>query len=77
MENYINGGFVDTFRLIHPALEHQYSWWSYRANAREKNLGWRIDYLMASKPMAQSIKNASILADIKHSDHCPILLEIN
>lgn len=77
MENYINNGFVDTFRTIHPALEHQYSWWSYRAGAREKNLGWRIDYLMASKPMAQSIKNASILANIKHSDHCPILLEIN
>lgn len=77
MENYIGHGFVDTFRWIHPELNHQYSWWSYRANAREKNLGWRIDYLLASHPMEQSIKNASILADIKYSDHCPILLEIN
>jgi exodeoxyribonuclease-3 len=77
MENYINQGFVDTFRWIHPTLDHQYSWWSYRANAREKNLGWRIDYLLASQSMAPLIKNASILADIKHSDHCPILLEIN
>jgi len=76
MEQFINSGFVDSFRYFNQE-PHQYSWWSYRANAREKNLGWRIDYLMASKPMAQSIKNASILADIKHSDHCPILLEIN
>jgi exodeoxyribonuclease-3 len=77
MEEYINQGFVDTFRWKHPTLEHQYSWWSYRANAREKNLGWRIDYILASQAMTSSITNASILADIKHSDHCPITLEIN
>lgn len=77
MESYLSNGFVDTFRCIYPELIHQYSWWSYRANAREKNLGWRIDYLLASQPLNQSIKNASILAEVKHSDHCPILLELN
>jgi exodeoxyribonuclease-3 len=77
MESYLSNGFVDTFRCIYPELVHQYSWWSYRANAREKNLGWRIDYLLASQPLNQSIKNASILAEVKYSDHCPILLELN
>lgn len=77
IESYLTKGFIDTFRFIHPELSHQYSWWSYRANAREKNLGWRIDYLLASHPMTHMIKNASILSEVKHSDHCPILLEIH
>ena len=76
MDTFVDLGFIDTFRAFN-GNPGQYSWWSYRAGAREKNLGWRIDYLLASTSMAQSIKNASILADIKHSDHCPILLEIN
>jgi exodeoxyribonuclease-3 len=58
-------------------MPDQYSWWSYRAGARSKNLGWRIDYHMATKSMEDRIQNAYILQDVIHSDHCPIVLEIN
>jgi exodeoxyribonuclease-3 len=77
MENFIQSGFVDTFRHKHPEAAHEYSWWSYRAGARAKNLGWRIDYHLATKAMEHRIQNAYILQDVKHSDHCPIVLEIN
>jgi len=77
MENFIQSGFVDTFRNKNPEAAHQYSWWSYRAGARAKNLGWRIDYHLATKAMEHRIQNAYILPDVKHSDHCPIVLEIN
>ena len=75
MENFINSGFIDTFRHLHPE-PHQYTWWSYRAGSRGKNLGWRIDYNMASSALADRIVDAQILADAVHSDHCPVLLEI-
>ena len=75
MENFINSGYIDTFRHLHPE-PHQYTWWSYRANARAKNLGWRIDYHLASTPLEKSIKQAQILPDAMHSDHCPVLLEL-
>ena len=75
MENFINSGFIDTFRHLHPE-PHQYTWWSYRAGSRAKNLGWRIDYNMASSALADRIVDAKILADAVHSDHCPVLLEI-
>jgi len=76
MEDFINSGYIDTFRYLHPE-PHQYTWWSYRANARAKNLGWRIDYNLASKPLENSIKQAVILPDAVHSDHCPVLLDLD
>ena len=75
LTDFMDSGFVDSFR--HFNLEpHNYSWWSYRANARAKNLGWRIDYLMVSKTLENKLSRGAILSEAKHSDHCPILLEI-
>lgn len=74
MSSFLASGFIDTFRYFNDE-PHQYSWWSYRANARAKNLGWRIDYHMASEVMEASLKRAVILPEAMHSDHCPILLE--
>lgn len=76
MENFIQIGFIDTFRHINQE-PHHYSWWSYRAGARSKNLGWRIDYHLATRAIEHRIVHASILPDVIHSDHCPIVLEIN
>lgn len=68
-------GFVDTFRQLHPS-ERKYSWWPYYRNARERNLGWRIDYIFASKALAGSIRNAFILNEVPGSDHCPVGIEL-
>lgn len=76
MEQFINSGFIDTFRHLNPD-PHHYTWWSYRAGARAKNLGWRIDYHLLTKSMEKHIKRAAILPEAKHSDHCPILLELD
>lgn len=73
--SFIDNGFVDSFRFINPELQ-QYSWWSYRANSRANNKGWRLDYAMVSKPLQENIKRAVILSEAVHSDHCPILVEI-
>ncbi len=75
MEQFINTGFIDTFRHFNQE-PHQYSWWSYRAGSRDKNLGWRIDYNLASESLASRLKRSIILPEAKHSDHCPVLLEI-
>lgn len=75
MDKFTESGFIDTFRHFNPE-PHQYTWWSYRANARAKNLGWRIDYHMATKDMESRLKRSVILPEAKHSDHCPILLEL-
>jgi len=75
VSRFIDSGFIDTFRHFNDE-PHQYSWWSYRSNARAKNLGWRIDYHMASKSLEEKLKRALILPDALHSDHCPIVLEI-
>lgn len=72
---FINDGFVDTFRYFNPE-PHNYTWWSYRFNAREKNLGWRIDYHLATEELKARLKRSSILSEAKHSDHCPVLLEV-
>lgn len=77
IDQFIADGFIDTFRFFHPETPHQYSWWSYRQRAREKNLGWRIDYLLASEPLRPHLASAAILSNAFHSDHCPIQLEIN
>lgn len=73
--NFINSGLIDSFRYLHPEKQ-EYSWWSYRANARANNKGWRLDYAMVTKPLQEKIKRAVILSDAVHSDHCPILIEI-
>ncbi len=72
----LKSGFVDSFRAFDQSPE-KYSWWSYRANARVKNLGWRIDYHMVSEPLSNKMKNAAIHNNIFHSDHCPVSLEID
>lgn len=69
-------GFVDSFRHFHPDRKDAYSWWSYRANARAKNVGWRIDYFLVSEALIDSISKAEILNDIMGSDHCPVTLEL-
>lgn len=74
--NFIDSGFIDSFRYLNPDLQ-QYSWWSYRANARANNKGWRLDYAMVAQPLQETIKRAVILSEAVHSDHCPILLEIS
>lgn len=74
--NFINSGFVDSFRFLHPEKQ-EFSWWSYRANARANNKGWRLDYAMVSKPLQENIKRSVILTEVVHSDHCPILLELD
>jgi exodeoxyribonuclease-3 len=76
MSKFIDSGFIDSFRYFNKE-PHQYTWWSYRANARAKNLGWRIDYIMASKNLSKNLKRAVLLPEAKHSDHCPMLLEID
>jgi exodeoxyribonuclease-3 len=72
---FIDSGLIDSFRYLHPEKQ-EYSWWSYRANSRANNKGWRLDYAMVTKPLQEKIKRAVILSDAVHSDHCPILLEI-
>ncbi|GGK23399.1 exodeoxyribonuclease III [Yeosuana aromativorans] len=73
--NFIKSGFIDSFRYLNKEPDN-YTWWSYRANARANNKGWRLDYAMVSQPLQENIKRAVILSDAAHSDHCPILLEI-
>ena len=75
MENFIQSGFVDSFRHFNEE-PHHYTWWSYRAGARSKNLGWRIDYTLVSESLKSNLKRAAILPDAKHSDHCPVLVEL-
>lgn len=75
MDKFTDSGFIDTFRQFNPN-PHQYTWWSFRANSRAKNLGWRIDYHMVTKELQNKLKSAVILPNVKHSDHCPIVLEI-
>ncbi|OIQ29979.1 MAG: exodeoxyribonuclease III [Bacteroidetes bacterium MedPE-SWsnd-G2] len=73
--NFMNSGFIDSFRFFNKE-PHNYTWWSYRANSRANNKGWRLDYALASKPLQENLVRSVILSEAKHSDHCPILLEI-
>jgi len=73
---FMDSGFVDTFRHFNKE-PHNYSWWSYRANARNNNKGWRIDYCMATENLSNRLERAFILPEAKHSDHCPIGVEIS
>lgn len=76
IDGFIKSGFVDSFRHLNKEPDH-YTWWSYRANSRANNKGWRIDYNMVSEPLASKIKRAYILPEAVHSDHCPIGVELD
>ncbi|MCG2462463.1 exodeoxyribonuclease III [Flavobacteriaceae bacterium F89] len=75
MDNFLDSGFVDSYRTLHPD-EVAYTYWSYRFKARERNTGWRIDYFLVSRPLMDTVKSVTIFSDIYGSDHCPIGLEI-
>jgi exodeoxyribonuclease III len=75
LDKFMKSGFIDSFRHFNKE-PHNYSWWSYRANARENNKGWRIDYCLVNEPMKERMKRAFILPEAKHSDHCPVVVEI-
>jgi exodeoxyribonuclease-3 len=76
LDKFMKRGFIDTFRVFNKE-PNNYSWWSYRANARANNKGWRIDYCLASEPLKNRLTRAVILPEAKHSDHCPVLVEID
>jgi exodeoxyribonuclease-3 len=76
MDRWFASGMRDSFRLCHPEQKDIYSWWTYRAGARPKNKGWRIDYISISDSLAGSLKGAQIHTDVFHSDHCPISISI-
>lgn len=76
IDDFMNSGFIDSFRHLNKESDN-YSWWSYRANARENNKGWRIDYNLISEPLKEKLKRAVILSEARHSDHCPVLIEIH
>lgn len=76
MEQFIQSGFVDTFRNFY-SQPQQYSWWSYRANARNNNKGWRIDYCLVSENLKSKLIDAGIMPEAKHSDHCPVWVELS
>ncbi|MEO1844443.1 MAG: exodeoxyribonuclease III, partial [Akkermansiaceae bacterium] len=72
----LEAGFTDTFRHLHPDKEEAYSWWSFRAQARARNVGWRLDYFGVSNRFVDRVKSATIHADIEGSDHCPVGIEL-
>lgn len=76
IDQFMRSGFIDSFRHYNKE-PHNYSWWTFRANSRSKNLGWRIDYNLVSSNLEVQMKRAAILPEAKHSDHCPVLLEID
>jgi exodeoxyribonuclease III len=73
---FIDAGMIDSFRKIHGNKLHQYTWWSFRAGSKDKNLGWRIDYLMAAEPLKDKIIDAAIYPEVVFSDHCPLMIEL-
>ena len=75
-QDFLNAGFVDTFRVAHPGVTDQYTWWTHWANARARNVGWRIDYWLASARIADRVGSAQIHPDIMGSDHCPVSIEL-
>jgi exodeoxyribonuclease-3 len=77
IDRYLAHGFVDAFRALHPDEPEQYTWWHYVTNARARNVGWRIDYHLVSEGLMPAVVEASILADVMGSDHCPIALELD
>jgi exodeoxyribonuclease-3 len=76
IDGFMRAGFIDSFRHLNPN-PHHYSWWSYRANARANNKGWRIDYALVAERLENKILKSYILPEAKHSDHCPVGVELN
>lgn len=76
MDRFLAAGFIDAFRHLNPDAAHHYSWWSFRANSRANNKGWRIDYISVSEPLRSALKHAAIYPDVAHSDHCPVYAEL-
>ncbi len=76
MTELLNSGFTDSFRYLYPEKENCYTWWSYMFHAREKNVGWRIDYFIVSKSIENKIKESAIYSEVLGSDHCPVGLEL-
>ena len=76
MTELLDAGFTDTFRYLYPDLEGAYTWWSFRAASRERNVGWRIDYFLCSNRLAERIDKAYICPEIMGSDHCPVGLDL-
>ena len=74
MDEFVNAGYIDTFRKFHSGPDH-YTWWSYRFNARARNIGWRIDYFCVDKKSEDRVKDAAILKEVMGSDHCPVSLD--
>ena len=77
MTELLNAGFIDSFRYLYPDKIDCYSWWSYMGKARERNVGWRIDYFIVSDDIKEKIKEAKIHSEILGSDHCPVELDID
>ena len=76
MTELLAAGFIDTFRYLYPERRDAYSWWSFRAAARERNVGWRIDYFICSDRLRERVEDARIYPEIMGSDHCPVGLEL-
>ncbi|QSH40663.1 exodeoxyribonuclease III [Lentisphaerota bacterium ZTH] len=77
MDKFESYGYIDTFRQFFPDRKDAYSWWSYRTRARDRNIGWRLDYFYISPELLSRVKSAAILNDVMGSDHCPVMLELN
>ena len=76
MDNFVGSGLKDSFRYFYPEERERYSWWSYRGGARDRNVGWRLDYFLVSESMLPKLKDAFILKDVLGSDHCPVGVEM-
>lgn len=76
MDRLTEAGFTDTFRHFHPDLKDAYTWWSFRGGAREKNIGWRLDYFLASEALLPAVRSSFILNEVTGSDHCPVGVEL-
>ena len=76
IDHYLAEGYVDAFRSLHPDVRDGYTWWSFRSGARERNIGWRIDYFMVNAALMPRVRAAAIHPEVTGSDHCPISLEI-
>ena len=76
LEELLSAGFADSFRRLHPDARDRYSWWSFRTRARERNVGWRIDYFLLSERLLPKVRTADILDEVLGSDHCPVLLDL-
>lgn len=77
MDKYVESGFIDTFRALHPDVAHRYTWWSNRGGARPNNVGWRIDYCFVNQALMENVQTAEIHDQVMGSDHCPISIDIN